>query len=299
MPIVLDTIKLKRGNQSAVDSASLERGEPAIALDTRSMWVGDGTGKIKISDVVVSANYAGLPGTGETSKLYLVLTDEGLDNEPSVYVWKAGSYVPVTTGNASIDTGDINGLDTYIDNRITNEWRGENDGLAPLDTGGKIPNAYLPDLAITDVHVVADNTERDALSKQTGDIAVVTGTNTTYIWTGSAWQEMLTAPDGVLTVNGMSGPNVTLTTSNIAEGTNQYFTDARAKAAVIDDTAGLGDTDVGWSANKIEQEISGNNIYLGTKSIDESAIGDGKTVTYNATSGNLEYHAIVIDGGEL
>jgi hypothetical protein len=110
---------------------------------------------------------------------------------------------------------------------------------------------------------------------------------------------MLTAPDGVLQVNGLSGPNVTLTTSNITEGTNLYFTDARAKAAVIDDTAGLGDTDVGWSANKIEQEISGNNVYLGTKSIDETAIGDGKTVTYNATSGNLEYHAIVIDGGEL
>lgn len=299
MTILLDTIKLKRGNQSAVDATSLERGEPAVALDTRSMWIGDGTGKIKISDLVVSASHATLPGTGEPSKLYLVLTDETLDNEPSVYVWKAGAYVPVTTGNASISTGDITGLDTYIDNRITNEWRGEIDGLAPLDAGGKIPNTYLPDLAITDVHVVADNTARDALSVQTGDIAIVTGTNTTYIWTGSAWQEMLTAPDGVMQVNGMSGPNVTLTTSNIAEGTNLYFTDARAKTAVIDDSAGLGDTDLGWSANKIEQEITANNVYLGTKSVDESAIGDGKTVTYNSTSGKLEYHAIVVDGGEL
>lgn len=299
MSIVLDTIKLKRGNQSAVDAASLSKGEPAIALDTRSMWVGDGTGKIRISDIVVSASHATLPGTGEANKLYLVVTDETLDSESSLYVWKAGAYVPVTTGNASIDTGDIVDLDTFIDNRITSNWRGAVDGVAPLDSGSKIPSSYLPDLAITSVSVVADNAARDALTVQAGDVAIVTGTNKTHIYTGSGWEEMLTAVDGIVSVNGQTGPTVTLTTTHVAEGSNQYFTDARAKAAVIDDTGGLGDTDVGWSANKVEQEITANNVYLGTKSVDESAIGDGKTVTYNSTSGKLEYHAIIIDGGDL
>jgi hypothetical protein len=298
MTILIDTVKLKRGSQSAVSAASLERGEPAVALDTRSMWVGDGTGKIKISDIVVVADYASLPGTGEANKLYLVLTDEGLANESSLYVFKAAQYVLVTCGTGTLTTSDITGFTTDV-NAVINTRRGANDGIAPLDTGGKIPNSYLPDLSITDVHVVADNSARDALSVQAGDIAIVTGTNTTYIYTGSVWQEMLTAPDGVMQVNGMSGPNVTLTTANITENTNLYFTDARAKAAVIDDTATTGDTDLGWSANKIESELAAHDSVLGTKSIDETNIGDGKTITYNSTSGNMEYHAIIVDGGDL
>ena len=299
MTILLDTIKLKRGNSSAISAANLERGEPAVAIDTRSMYVGDGTGKIKISDVVIVANHASLPGTGESNKLYLVLTDETLANESSLYVYKAAAYVLVTCGTGTLTVADISDFNTGVDDRIVSQWRGENDGLAPLDTGGKIPNTYLPDLAITDVHVVADNTARDALSPQTGDIAIVTGTNITYIWTGSAWQEMLTAPDGVTSVNGASGPVVVLTTSDISEGSNLYFTTARAKTAVIDDAAAVGATDVTYSVNKINQELDAHDYNLGTKQIDEAAIGDGKSVIYNATSGNLEFHSIVVDGGEV
>lgn len=299
MTVLLDTIKLKRGNQTAVDSASLERGEPAIAMDTRSLWVGDGTGKIKISDIVVAADYASLPGTGETGKLYLVVTDEGKDNETTLYVYKAAAYVLVTSGAGSIDAGDITDLDTAIDSRVSGTWRGQVDGVAPLDSGSKIPNAYLPDLAISSIDVVADNTARDALTPGTGDVAVVTGTGITYMWSGSAWVELLTAPDGVVSVNGYSGPSVTLTTTDIAEGNNQYYTGARAKADVIDDSKGTGDTDFAWSANKVEVELAAHDNKLGTKTIDEGALGDGKLITYNGTSGNMEYHAVVIDGGEL
>jgi len=299
MSVVLDVIKLKRGNQSAVDAASLVIGEPAVAIDTRSLWVGDGTGKIKISDIVVVADYASLPGTGEVGKLYLVITDEGKDNETTLYVYKAAAYVLVTSGAGNISAGDILDLDTAIDNRVTGTWRGQVDGVAPLDSGSKIPNAYLPDLAISSIDVVADNTERDALTPGTGDVAVVTGTNITYMWSGSAWVEMLTAPDGVVNVNGYSGPNVTLTTSDIAEGTNKYYTAGQAVSDIIDDTGGLGDTDVAWSANKVVTELNARDSNLGTKSIDESAIDNGKTIIYNSGSGNLEYHAFLIDGGDL
>jgi len=300
MAINIEKVQLKRGtNRAAVSAATLDRGEPAIALAERELWVGDGTGKIKISDIVVVSNHASLPGTGEPDKLYLVVTDETLASESSLYVHKGGSYVLVTCGTGTLSASDITDFNVAVDNRIIDQWRGENDGLAPLDTGGKIPNSYLPDLSITDVHVVADNAARDALTVQAGDVAVVTGTNTTYIYTGSTWQEMLTAPDGVTSVNGMAGPVVVLTTSNISEGSNLYFTDARAKAAVIDDTAPTNTTDETWSVNKIDQELSAHDFYFGTKEIDEAAIGDAKSVIYNATSGKLEYHAITIDGGEL
>lgn len=299
MSVVLDLIKLKRGSQSAVDSASLVIGEPAVALDTRSLYVGDGTGKIKISDMVVVADYASLPGTGETNKLYLVITDEGKDNETTLYVYKAAAYVLVTSGAGNISAGDILDLDTAIDNRVTGTWRGKVDGVAPLDSGQKIPNSYLPDLAISSIDVVADNTARDALTPGTGDVAVVTGTGITYMWSGSAWIELLTAPDGVVSVNGYSGPAVTLSTTDIAEGNNKYYTGARAKADVIDDSKGLGDTDFGWSANKIVTELNGHDDKLGTKTIDEAAIANGKTIIYNSGTGNLEYHSFLIDGGDL
>ena len=229
----------------------------------------------------------------------MVVTDENESNETTLYAWKAGAYVLVTSGSGNIDPGDITGLDAAIDARVSGTWRGQVDGVAPLDSGSKIPSSYLPDLAITSVSVVADNAARDALTVQAGDVAIVTGTNISWIYTGSAWTEMLTAVDGIVNVNGQTGPTVTLNTSHVSEVTNLYFTDARAQSAVIDDSSGLGDTDVGWSANKIELQLSAHDTKLGTKTIDEGALGDGKLITYNSTSGNMEYHAIVIDGGEL
>ncbi len=299
MSMVIKEVQLKRGNENAVAATSLLRGEPAIAIDTRSMWVGDGSGKVRISDMVVVSDRASLPGSGEENKLYLVLTDETLANESSLYVYKAAQYTLITCGTGTLNISDISDFNAGVDARITNNWRGQIDGLCPLDSGNKIPNSYLPDLAITDVHVVADNTERDALSAQTGDIAIVTATNKTEIWTGSTWQEMLTAPDGVMTINGNAGPTVSLTTTEIPEGSNLYYTDARAKTAVIKDSAGAGDVDFGWSANKIMSELSAHNFDFGTLQIDEAGLTDGAVPTYNGSTGNLEYHVFSIDGGEL
>jgi hypothetical protein len=299
MAIEIQKVQLKRADSTAiVSAASLDRGEPAIAFANRELWVGDGTGNVKISDLIIVANHASLPGTGNSTKLYLVLTDETLGNESSLYAFKGGSYVLVTCGTADLASTDITDFVSAV-NTVINDRRGANDGVAPLDTGGTIPSTYLPDLAITDVHVVADNSERDALSVQAGDVAINTGNNTTYMYTGTAWQEMLTAPDGISTINGQSGPVVTLDTGDIAEGGNLYFTTARAVAAVIDDAAAINATDKAWSVNKTNLEIADAKTYLGGVQIDDSNIGDGRSVVYNSTSGNLEYHAITINGGEL
>lgn len=45
-------------------------------------------------------------------------------------------------------------------------------------------------LFISDVHVVANNTERDALTVQTGDVCKVTGDTKTYIYDGVNWIEI-------------------------------------------------------------------------------------------------------------
>ena len=62
--------------------------------------------------------------------------------------------------------------------------------------------------------------------------------------------------DDVLTVNGQSG-TVVLTTSDIAEGTNEYFTIAKARsAAVVNSTAGS-ETDQAPSVASIKTYIAG------------------------------------------
>ena len=56
------------------------------------------------------------------------------------------------------------------------------------------------------------------------------------IFDGSIWQKVDNT-DSVTSVNGLSG-SVNLTTSNITEGTNLYYTDARARAAISLTTTG-------------------------------------------------------------
>jgi len=84
MANTIDLIKLKRGANSNVQSASLERGEPAVSLDTKDLWVGDGVGNIKITDVYFYNTLTNLPATGEDNKLYIT-KDSGL-----TYIWDSG-----------------------------------------------------------------------------------------------------------------------------------------------------------------------------------------------------------------
>jgi len=298
MAINISQIRLSRGAQSAVNSASLLLGEPAVAIDTREIFVGDGTGKIKISDFVVSATYATLPA-GELNKVYLVKADENDSNKPNLYIYSGSAYVHVSAGS-DILSGDITDLTTAI-NTVIDTRRGAASGVASLDASGKITSSELPPLAITSVNVVADIAARDALTVEEGDVAIVQSNETNYIYDGTgSWQELLDPGAGIASVNGDSGPNVVLDTDDITEGsTNLYFTDARAITAVILDTAVALDST--YSSTKIESSLTTHDSILGTRTITENtgAADDGKAIAFNNTSGNLEYHEIVIDGGDL
>jgi hypothetical protein len=142
----------------------------------------------------------------------------------------------VSSGVALTDAVNKSQLDTKID--LTQ--KGAANGVCPLDGSlpqAKIPNAYLPDLAITQVYVVADNVARDAIASiQMGDVAVVSTPPNNFIWNGPDQTAPLTAsfwvalviPQGTVTsVNGQSG-TVSLTTDNVPETIlNPYFTPPR------------------------------------------------------------------------
>ena len=57
------------------------------------------------------------------------------------------------------------------------------------------------------------------------------------IYDGTAWQKVDNT-DAVSSVNGFTGA-VSLTTSNISEGTNLYYTDARARLSITDSVTGI------------------------------------------------------------
>ena len=145
----------------------------------------------------------------------------------------------VTEGVANLTTADIPELTlAKISDAGTAAAKdfGTAEGNVPvLGVGGKLSEAVIPAIAITDTFVVDSQSAMLALKAQQGDVAVRTDVNKTFILkvapatTLANWVELETPTDAVTSVNGLTGA-VTLTTSEVAEGSNLYFTTARANA---------------------------------------------------------------------
>lgn len=104
---------------------------------------------------------------------------------------------------------------TAADARITAQ-KGANNGIASLDSGGKVPSAQLPSY-VDDVLEFA-NLGSFPGSGETGKIYIAIDTNRQYRWSGSAYVQIVASPG---------------TTDNVQEGTtNLYHTTARTRAAV-------------------------------------------------------------------
>lgn len=112
---------------------------------------------------------------------------------------------------------------------------GTTEGTVPiLGPDGKLDDSVIPSIAISDVYEVNSEEAMLALSDaQVGDICVRSDVNKTYVLkaepysTLGNWVELKTPTDVVLSVNGKTGA-ITLTTSDITEGTNLYYTEERA-----------------------------------------------------------------------
>jgi hypothetical protein len=95
-------------------------------------------------------------------------------------------------------------------NYITTQ-KGAVNGLAELDGNGLVPTHHLPALAITTTQVVNSQSAMLGLTAQTGDVAVRTDVNKSFILTATPattlanWQELLTPTDAVLSVDGGTG----------------------------------------------------------------------------------------------
>ena len=201
------------------------------------------------------------------------------DQAPSVSSVKAyytaGSGISLSSGQISSTITQY--TDTDADARITLQ-KGANNGICELDANGLVPTNHLPPLAITDVHVVADATERNALVAQEGDVAIQTDDSSSWIYDGSSWVAFGVS-GAVVSVNGQTG-TVSLDTDDISEGSsNLYYTSTRVNSAF--------DTRLATKTTDNLTEGS-TNLYFTSTRFDNSL---GTKTTDNLTEGstNLYY----------
>lgn len=207
------------------DTATLADSAEQLTTGQTISVHGDATGTSQAFNGTASVSIPiALAESGVTSGEYTKVTV----NEKGIV--KSGtdltaSDIPSITLSKISDAGTVASLDTGI-----------SAGNVPVvGENGKLNEAIIPAVAITDTFVVDSQSAMIALNAQQGDIAIRTDINKSFVLsktpasTLSNWVELLTPTDAVSSVNGMQG-EVVLTTSNVSEGSNLYFTTARANA---------------------------------------------------------------------
>ena len=178
-------------------------------------------------------------------------------------------------------------------------------GVATLDSAGKVPITQIPDSVIGALNYQGTwnaSTNTPTLVSSVGvkgyyyvvSVAGSTNLNGITDWQIGDWAvfdgliwEKIDNTDGVTSVNGFTG-TVVLTTTNIAEGTNEYFTTAKARASV---SAGTG-----ISYNSTTGVITNSSPSLGGDVVGPASATDNAIVRFDATTGKLiQNSAVTID----
>lgn len=142
---------------------------------------------------------------------------------------------------------------TAIAAKIASTEKGAANGVASLDSGGKVPSSQLPALALVNVSVVASQAAQLALTAEEGDFAIRTDQSKTYIHNGGTagsmadWSEVLAPTGAVSSVAGRTGA-VTLTAADLASGELAAARIAGGSPATGDVPTYQADGTVDWSA---------------------------------------------------
>jgi len=231
----------------------------------------------------------------------------------------------VTNTELSRLNGVSSDIQTQLDNKVDTSQLGANSGVATLNASGKLTNAQIPAIAVTEVFTAADITARDALTIgtgdgeiQEGDVVVVTDASAdpnvtsgaaSYIYDGTAYQQLQTPDSPVQSVNGATGV-VVLNTDDINEGvTNFYYTEARFDTSL----SGKSTTDLSEGTNLYytEARVSANTDVAANTAARHDAVtlaaGDtsdalsltGQEITSNAATTTTAGHMSSADKSKL
>jgi len=158
----------------------------------------------------------------ELDEIHDVLITSKTDNDGLIYesssgLWKNKQITKAMVGLANVDnTSDLNkpistATQTALNLKENTANKNTANGYAGLGSDGKLISSQLPAITITDTFVVGSQAAMLALTVETGDVAVRTDVNKSFILKGtnaailSDWQELLTPTSSVTSVFGRNG----------------------------------------------------------------------------------------------
>jgi hypothetical protein len=205
----------------------------------------------------------------------------------------SASAIATLPGLITTNTNNIAANTTSINGKVDLTQKGANNGVATLGNDGKIPSSQIPAISFQSVNVVANQNAMLALSAAVaGSVVVRTDVNKNYVLsqtpasTLSNWIELAT-PNSVTSVNGYAGPNVILTTNDVATSANKnYVTDVQS--SVLSNTSGIntGDETIATIKTKLGiSTLSGSNTGDQTITLTGDMTGTG-TGTFTSTLTN-------------
>jgi len=173
---------------------------------------------------------------------------------------------------------------SQIDSFISS--KGQNSGICPINSSGKIDSQYIPNLALTSVTVVSLFSEIAALlpNLENGDVIKVSSTNEAYIVSGGSVVSISGSQiDNHLNLSNIGVNSHSQIDSHIADNTKHFI--------INDSGTSLTET---WSANKTNSTISTtfNNMSLLTSSSALFSI-NGKLANLASTS------TVIWDNGQV
>ena len=229
----------------------------------------------------------------------------------------------MATPTASVAMGSqkITGLGLASSNgdAVSVAWitsqKGIANGLAELDSNGKVPFEHIPQTAIAEVFPVSSQAQMLALSAGIGDIAIRSDLNKSFILretpasTLANWNELLTPTDTVLSVDGatgavdLTGVYLNKTTGVLAGNLNANShkitslatptsdADAATKA-YVDTVAGSATAAAASATAAAASYDSFDDRYLGSKSTPPSVDNDGNALITGAIYWNSVTNAM-------
>lgn len=208
-----------------------------------------------------------------------------------------GAGTTALTASSTIPNTDITGLGT-----ASTKDAGVANGVATLDAGGKVPVSELPAAVLGALNYQGTwdaSTNTPTLTSSVGTkgyyyvVSVAGNTNLNGItdwlvgdwavFNGTVWQKVDNT-ETVTSVNGQTGA-VVLTTTNIAEGTNQYFTQSRARQSL---SAGTG-----ISYDNTTGVITNSSPSLGGDVVGPASATDNAIARFDTTTGKLIQNSVV------
>lgn len=220
------------GLQAELDAKAAAVHGHAIS-DTTGLQ-GELDSKQSTSEKGAAGGYAPLGADNLVPDIHLPPIDSNaatLEGQTGDYYLARGNH----TGTQGM--GTIDGLSGALNAKADQADVGAPGGIASLDGSGFIPAGQIPSLAITETFVVGSEAAMLGLDAQTGDVAIRTDIDTTFILEANDpsvlanWVQILTPDAGVQSVSGGTGidssggvnPSISITAGGV--GTTELADD--------------------------------------------------------------------------